>query len=336
MAFQRIPKAKRAAIIASMCEGMAINSICRVYSVGKHAVLRVIEETGEACQDWHDKHFRNLTVERLELDEQWSYIHTHRERMSKDDKASHPERGDSWLWAGIDADSKAIVQWQTSKRGTHNARSFARDLASRIEGRVQITSDQLQGYSFAIPAAFGNRADYAQEHKKFQNSKVSGPEFMKYRVNPLVGVERMAMQGNPDLGTSTVCHIERFFLTMRQGNKRAARKTLAYSKKWENHALTSSIHIFVYNLVRRHETTKTTPAMKLGVADKRWTLEDVVAMADEYHAAKEAEQFEKAFASFQVQPTSKRTYKPTPKDQIPTPWYLNPEGEAPSEKGMTD
>ena len=44
------------------------------------------------------------------------------------------------------------------------------------------------------------------------------------------------------------------------GNKRCARKTLAYSKSWDNPALTASIHMFVYNLVRRHETTKTTPA----------------------------------------------------------------------------
>jgi hypothetical protein len=72
--------------------------------------------------------------------------------------------------------------------------------------------------------------DYAQEHKKFAAVKAEGYEWMKFRVSPLVGVERQAIMGNPDLSTSTVCHMERFFLTMRQGNKRVARKTLAYSK----------------------------------------------------------------------------------------------------------
>lgn len=143
---------------------------------------------------------------------------------------------------------------------------------------------------------------------------------MKRRMNPLVGVEREAVLGNPDLKTSTVCHMERFFLTMRQVNKRCACKTLAYSKDWENHALTSSVHIFVYNMVRRFETTKTTPAMKLGIVDRRWTLEGVVDMTDAFLKAKEDRAFEAAFPQFSTAAPSKRTFKPTPKDQIKLPW----------------
>ena len=59
---------KQALILAAICEGVAINSICRMFKVGKHAVLRVIQETGEACEDWHNRHFRDLTIQRLELD----------------------------------------------------------------------------------------------------------------------------------------------------------------------------------------------------------------------------------------------------------------------------
>ncbi len=65
--------------------------------------------------------------------------------------------------------------------------------------------------------------------------------------------------------TWTVFHAERFFLTMTQANKRVARKTLAYSKRWDDHALMPSIRAFVYNTVRKHESLKTTPAA--GVAD---------------------------------------------------------------------
>src|SRR5689334_14665587 len=113
MANKRIPSAKRAAIIAALCEGMAINSVIRLFKVGKPAVMRLIEETGAACEDWHDKHFRGLTIARLECDEQWNYIHTHRERMTKETKKAHPERGDCWLWAAIDPESKAIISWRT-------------------------------------------------------------------------------------------------------------------------------------------------------------------------------------------------------------------------------
>ncbi|MBL9144015.1 MAG: hypothetical protein JNM99_10085 [Verrucomicrobiaceae bacterium] len=275
MANQRIDSGKRALILAALCEGIAINSVCRMFKVGKHGVLRVIQETGEACEAceaWHNEHFRNLSVNRLELDEQWAYVHTHKERMSRQEQMENPERGDCWLWASIDPDSKAIINWRTGKRNGKAARSFAHDLASRVLGRVQITSDQLQSYLHTIPAAFEGRVDYAQETKLFQKVRVDAPTWQTMRVNPLVGVERKGITGAPDLRSSTVCHIERFFLTMRQGNKRCARKTLAYSKDWDNHALTASIHIFVYNLVRVHETLKKTPAVALGIVDKRWTF----------------------------------------------------------------
>lgn len=317
-------------MLAALCEGMAINSVCRMFKVGKHAVLRLIQETGEACEDWHNRHFRNLSIKRLELDEQWSYVHTHKERMTKEQKRQNPERGDCWLWASIDPDSKAIINWHTGKRTSRAASAFAGDLASRVLGRVQITSDQLQSYRFTIPSAFEGRVDYAQEKKKFQNINVSGHEWLKYKVNPLVGVDREAIHGKPDLSTSTVCHIERFFLTIRQGNKRCARKTLAYSKSWDNHALTASIHIFVYNLVRRHETTKQTPAQALGIVADRWTLEQVVEMTEKYLKAQDDQAFEAAFAKFATRPTAVRTYEPTPKDKLPTPWYLDPQSGGPN------
>jgi IS1 family transposase len=154
MANKRIEPSKQALILAALCEGMAINSVCRMFKVGKNAVIRVIQETGEACEDWHNRHFRNLDIKRLELDEQWAYVHTHKERMTREERSQNPGRGDCWLWASIDPDSKAIVNWRTGKRTSFAARDFAADLASRIVGRVQITSDQLPSYRYSIPGAF--------------------------------------------------------------------------------------------------------------------------------------------------------------------------------------
>lgn len=150
-----------------------------------------------------------------------------------------------------------------------------------------------------------------------------GPEWINKRVNPLVGVKRTRVSGSPNMALATTSHIERFFLTVRQGNKRCARKTLAYSKKWDNHALTASIQIFLYNMVRVHETLKKTPAVALGVADRRWTLEDVVAMTDTFHKAKEVAAFEKAFSKFASHPVA---HVPPPIKFAPrTQWRLNPQ-----------
>lgn len=152
-----------------------------------------------------------------------------------------------------------------------------------------------------------------------------GPED---RVDPFEGE---SVQGAPNLSTATVCHAERFFLTVRQSNKRSARKTLAYSKRWDSHALMASVQTFIYNMVRKHETTGKTPAQLLGITAQRWTLEDVVTMTDEYLAAQDERAFELAFESkFSEQPTTRRTYKPTPKDKLLVPWYLDPDSGGPN------
>jgi hypothetical protein len=195
-----------------------------------------------------------------------------------------------------------------------------------VPGEVQVTSDPLNSYRFAVPEAFGPRVHYAQEHKIFESSRVPAHEWNKYRTNPLVGVEREAIVGNPNLRTATVCHAERFFLTMRQQNKRCARKTLAYSKLFANHAFAASIQIFIYNMVRKHETLKDAPAVALGVIQKRWTLEDVVTMAEEYRQHTEEQEFETAFAGFQTQPVTQSHAPGTQK----TPWYLDTQSGGPN------
>ena len=44
MANNRISTAKRVFILAALSEGTPINAVCRILSVGKHAVLRVMRK----------------------------------------------------------------------------------------------------------------------------------------------------------------------------------------------------------------------------------------------------------------------------------------------------
>lgn len=86
---------------------------------------------------------------------------------------------------------------------------------------MQITTDALDSYAPCLKRAFGDRMDYAQEEKQFQAVRAEGPEWQKFRVSPLVGVERTAIYGKPNLRTSTVAHAEKFFLTVGSKTKGA-------------------------------------------------------------------------------------------------------------------
>jgi hypothetical protein len=67
---------------------------------------------------------------------------------------------------------------------------------------------------------------------------------------------------------------------MRMGMRRFTRLTNAFSKKFENHMHAVSFYFMVYTFVKVHGTVKTTPAIAAGVTAHRWTMEDIVMMAD--------------------------------------------------------
>lgn len=153
-----------------------------------------------------------------------------------------------------------------------------------------------------IEAFFGEtRTSYsfAKETKIFKDS-FHPEQFPKHRKNgipKIVQAEREAIVGQPDLRTATTCHIERFFLTMRQELKRYQRLGLGYSKDIDMHKAATALHIGLYNLVRKHLSLDgQTPAQAAGIEEKRWGLEDVVELTARYMKAKEDAAFEKAFA----------------------------------------
>lgn len=298
MANKRIKKETQVFILAALSEGTPINAVARMFSTSKHSILRVIRETGEALQDYMDKNFRDLPCQRIEMDEQWQYVGMHGQRMAK----KEAERGDFWLWACIDADTKLIFSHKIGKRKRWTGEDFMADVRSRVVGNVQISTDNFLQYPFLIRGAFGNDGySYGTETKVFNDAY--------YRTMPPVrpdrrnGIPKIAeatrkpVVGSPDLATLTTCHIERAFLTVRQELKRYQRQGLGYSKDLEMHKLATSLHFGLYNLVRKHKTLKTTPAVAAGVEEKAWGLEDVVSMTEAYWKPKyEAQQAANAAA----------------------------------------
>ena len=299
MANNRISTAKRVFILAALAEGTPINAVCRMVGVGKHAVLRLIEETGEALGAYMHANFRDLCVARLAMDEQWQFVGKHGQRMMKKESG----KGDFWLWAGIDSDTKLIVSFRIGQRDWNTSEDFIEDIAKRITGHVQIATDAHRSYVRHIKAFFSeDRTSYSYgiEKKVFTDAFVP-EEFPKRRNNgipKIANAEREAIVGNPDLRTTTTCHIERFFLTMRQELKRFQRLGLGYSKDLRMHKAATALHIGLYNLVRKHTSLDgQTPAQAAGIEEKRWSYEDVVQLTERHMKAKDDAKFEAAFAA---------------------------------------
>src|SRR5437868_8406116 len=86
--------------------------------------------------------------------------------------------------------------------------------------------------------------------------------------------------GSPDPRHISTSYTERANLTMRMSMRRFTRRTNAFSKKLENHAHMVALYALWYNFVRIHKTLRVTPAMAAGIADRLWSMEDVVALID--------------------------------------------------------
>jgi IS1 family transposase len=140
---RRLSKDKQAYVLAALCEGTPIRAIARMFKTEKYVITRIIRETGAAFADYMDKEFRDLRCLRIEMDEQWQYVGCHAGRMvNKKD----PERGDFWLWAAIDADTKLILSHRIGKRDWTTGWHFVRDVRSRVKGPVQIATDNNVAY----------------------------------------------------------------------------------------------------------------------------------------------------------------------------------------------
>jgi IS1 family transposase len=149
---------KQTQVVSALTEGMSIRSASRVFNVERNTIGRLALRVGEGCERLHDRLFRNLQVNIVELDEQWDFIGKKQKRVTQDDSR---DMGDCWFYVALAATQKAVISYQVGKRNDENMREFLGDLHGRIINRVQITSDGYPGYPTAMAATFGQDVDYA-------------------------------------------------------------------------------------------------------------------------------------------------------------------------------
>lgn len=276
----KLPIAKRAAIVRALCEGNSVRATCRLTGAAKATVLKLLVDLGEFCSIYQDHILRNLKASRVEADEIWAFV------GAKARNARQDGHGDIWTYTAIDADSKLMISWLVGPRNQENTDAFITDLADRLAERVQLTTDGNGVYLAAVRKAFNiGEVDYAQLLKSYGQAVEQGPQ---RRYSPMVctGSAKVRMIGKPEKELVSTSFVERANLTMRMGMRRFTRLTNAFSKKAENHAHAVSLHFMYYNFCRAHSTlTKahpnhypTTPAMAAGVTDHVWKVEEILAL----------------------------------------------------------
>jgi IS1 family transposase len=279
----KLSRERRAQILGMMVEGNSIRAIVRMAGVGKNTVVRLLEDAGAAFLDYHDQHVRGVAAKRVQCDEIWSFVGCKQKNVATA-RRKDLAYGDLWTWVALDADTKLAISYLVGGRDSEYAMALMDDLRSRVTTRMQLTTDGHAPYLSAIEEAFGADIDYAMLIKLYGAPPAAAEAARRYSPSECVGSRKDKITGNPNPRHISTSYVERQNLTMRMAIRRFTRLTNAFSKKVENHAYSVAIHFMHYNFVRRHQTTRLTPAMAARLTDTWWTLDDMVAVIEEWEA----------------------------------------------------
>lgn len=270
----RLPMSKRVAVVKALVEGCSIRATVRMTGVAKNTIVKLLAELGDACAKYQDATLRNLPCKRLQCDEIWAFVGA-KDKNVPEDKRGQFGVGSVWTWTCTCADTKLVPSWLVSTRDGGAAYEFMQDVASRMRGRVQLTTDGHRPYLEAVEGAFGADIDYATLTKIYG---VDPQGEKRYSPPICLGCESKTIQGSPDPKHISTSYVDRQNLTMRMSMRRFTRLTNAFSKKLENHSAAISLYFMFYNFARIHQTLRVTPAMEAGVSNRVWEIEEIVGL----------------------------------------------------------
>ena len=263
--------------IRLLTEGGSIRSAERITGLHRNVIMELLVIAGKKCEALLATKVQNVPVKDVQCDEIWSYVRKKNSRRVLGDKDFH-EIGDAWTFIAIERDTKLVLTYELGRRNTGSAMHFMAKLgkAASADQRFQLSTDGFAPYNYAVGMELDGRCDYGQLVKIYASPT---PEEQR-RYSPAHVVEAIATEvyGNPLPDRICTSHVERQNGSLRQWCKRLTRLTYAFSKKWENLKAALALHFAYYNFCRKHSSLKKqTPAMAAGIADRAWTLPELLA-----------------------------------------------------------
>jgi IS1 family transposase len=218
----RVDADKAVQVVNLLVEGVGIRAISRLTGLHQETVLNVLESAGENCAKILDEEIKNIQVESVEVDETWSFVFC----KQRNNRTHDPDKGDQYLFLGIDSGSKLIISHISGKRQKDQTAYLIHDLGRRIVGHFQLTSDGFDPYTEVVPTLLAGRVDFAQLIKEYSNTpNGTGPE-RRYSVGTCISARRMMRCGNPQKEKISTSYVERTNLSIRTFNRRFTRLSL--------------------------------------------------------------------------------------------------------------
>ena len=279
LGMNKLPLAKRAQILAMLCEGASMRSVSRLADVSINTVSKLLVDAGKACAAFHDDTVLDVRVQARAVRRDLVLYRRLSRRMSPPgEDAASDGAGDTWTWTALDADTKLIVSHFVGGRDGECAMMFMDDVAKRLATRVQLTTDGHRAYLDAVEGAFGCDVDFAQLVKIYGAAPGSRRPLQPCRVH----------RGEEDEGRGQARPRPRLHILRRApephhadahapvhpAHERLSRRSSRTTPTWLR-----STRLW-YNFVRVHKSLRVSPAMAAGISDRLWSMEDLAGLVE--------------------------------------------------------
>jgi len=266
------PAEKAALILKMFVEGVSVRSTERLTGVHRDTILNLPVLSGDHCERLLEDRIRQHPVNDVQCDEIWGYVGCKEGHNATGD----PMRGDAYCFVAIERNTKLVIAWHLARRTARDTVAFTEKINEATQGEFQITTDGFRPYVDAVQYSLGTRVDFAQLIKVYSTPREGEQRYSPPEVVDAVPVPQW---GNPNLDRICTSHVERQNLSIRMGMRRMTRLTNAFSKKWENLKAACALWFAFYNFCRVHQTVRVTPAMKAGIADHIWGVNELLTAA---------------------------------------------------------
>jgi IS1 family transposase len=247
--------------------------------VNRNTIISLLVRVGERCARILDEKVRRVPAKRIEVDEIWTFVYKKEHRLTDGDDPA--QRGDQYVFVGIEAETKLVISHCIGKRDSRTALALVDDLASRVTNRVQLTTDGFRPYIDSVERVFGADVDFATLVKVYRSQKGEGEGPAWYGPAEVVEATPTIIAGDPNPWLISTSYVERQNLSMRMMMRRFTRLTNGFSKKLVNLRAAVALYFAHYNFVRVHQTLRVTPAMEAGLTDHIWSIEELLSAGAE-------------------------------------------------------
>jgi IS1 family transposase len=270
----RVPFEKAVQIVNLLVEGVGVRAIERLASVHRDTVLAVLEVAGWKCARLLDQRVRNVAFASVQVDELFCFVGC----KERNNTLASRERGEQYVYLGVDARSKFILNFAIGKRDDVTTQIYIQDLKKRVKTPFQLTTDGFPAYPTEIFYSFQDcKVHFAQLVKQYA-AKIDGEKGYERRYSPsqCIGTRKLIRRGCPAPDQISTSYVERTNLSVRLFNRRFTRLTLGYSKKLANLKHSVALLIAYFNFCRVHSAHGQTPAQACGLADHQWTIQELL------------------------------------------------------------